>query len=128
MAEVAEKRRGVSLVPTDEMRDAKAWLERLEDPVKPDRDLLATHGWLDPEGLLYASGWEKHNELTRALGFTHESDIEDAGYCKLSQLKWLVGPRYCKKGVTDEQWSTIEKWYQRNGFPEEHFLRLSILL
>ena len=121
------KRPGVSLVPTDEMRAAKAWLEKLEKPVRQDTELLAMHGWLSPEGKLYACGWKKHDELTSALGFAHESDIEAAGYCKLSQLKWLVQPRYAQQGINDAQWCTIEKWYQRNGFPEEHFMRLCAL-
>lgn len=112
------------LMPTEEMRKAKAWLERIATPPQPDDELLAIHGWLEPEGRLYACGWEKHNELTKALGFGHESEVEAAGYCKLSALAWLVGPKYCQKGLTEAQWATIERWYARNGFPEEHFLRL----
>jgi hypothetical protein len=118
---------GMALLATEEMRGAKAWLEVIEKPPVPDNELLAIHGWLSPEGILYACGWERHNELTEALGYRHESDIEKAGYCKLTQLKWLVGPRYCERGLTNEQWETIEKWYERNGFPEEHFIRLSAI-
>jgi len=113
------------LAPTEEMRKAKAWLEVIKRPPEPDEQLLAIHGWLSPTGELYACGWEKHNDLTRALGFQHESEIEEAGFCKLSQLNWLVQARYCDQSLTAAQWTTIERWYARNGFPEEHFLRLS---
>ena len=117
-------RSGLPLLATDEMLAAKAWLENIEVPPLADERLLAIHGWLSPDGALYACGWEKHDVLTAALGFEHESAIEAAGYCKLTALKWLVGPRYCRSGLTDDQWETIEQWYERNGFPEEHFLRL----
>lgn len=120
--------RVVALLPTDEMRAAKVWLETIASPPTVDDDLLAIHGWLCPAGKLYACGWEKHNDLTRALGYAHESDIEKAGFCKLSQLRWLVQPRYCARPLTDAQWGTIERWYEKNGFPEEHFLRLTALL
>ena len=116
-----------SLLPTDEMRRAKRWLEVIQNPPQPDQDLLAIHGWLSPKGVLYACAWEKHNELTAALGFRHESEIEQSGFCKLSQLKWLVEPRYCEHGVTAAQWETIERWYEKNGFPDEHFMRLGAL-
>ena len=115
---------GLPLLATEEMRVAKAWLEKVEIPAQQDTALLAIHGWLSPEGALYACGWEQHNVLTAALGFRHESDIEGAGYCKLSALRWLVQPRYCQTGLTEAQWETIERWYERNGFPDEHFLRL----
>ena len=118
----------MALLPTDEMRAAKAWLEVVETPARPDTELLAMHGWLSPDGQLFACGWQKHNELTAALGYRHESELEAAGYCKLSQLQWLVGHRYCQNGLTEKQWETIERWYERNGFPEEHFLRLSSLV
>lgn len=113
-----------TLTPTQRMRDAKGWLEVVENPPRADDQLLAIHGWLAPDGTLFACAWEKHNELATALGFSHESEIESAGYCKLSQLKWLVNPRYCARRLTRAQWKTIEEWYERNGYPEEHFIRL----
>lgn len=113
------------LVPTEEMRRARLWLEKIEEPPLPDKELLSVHGWLSPEGELYACGWERHDELTKALGYRHESDIEEAGFCKLSRLTWLVQPRYCKSGLTESQWETIERWYDRNGFCESHYLRLA---
>jgi hypothetical protein len=123
-APVESRHPGVPLMATEEMRAAKAWLENVRVPAQPDPDLLAIHGWLSPDGTLFACGWEQHNELTAALGFRHESEIEAAGYCKLTALRWLVETRYCQHGLTENQWATIEKWYARNGFPEEHFLRL----
>jgi hypothetical protein len=125
LVERIEERRDVgALVPTEEMRKAKGWIEVIKKPPEPARELTVIHGWLSPEGVLFACAWEKHNELTKALGFSHESEIENAGYCKLSQLKWLVQKRYCANGLTEAQWATIEQWYARNGFPEEHFMRL----
>lgn len=112
------------LRPTEEMKRAKGWVERISKPPVPDNDLLATHGWLSPSGELFACGWEKHTELSRAMGFSHDSEVEAAGYCKLTQLNWLVSPKYCACPLTMEQWKTIEKWYEKNRFPEEHFIRL----
>lgn len=116
------------LQPTDEMRRAKAWIEAIQCPPEPDHELLATHGWLSPDGILYACGWKQHDKLTLALGFKHEAEIEEAGFCKLTQVRWLVEPRYCGTGLTDRQWQTIERWYERNGFPDEHFMRLGALV
>jgi len=112
------------LMATEEMLAAKAWLENVAVPPRADPALLAIHGWLSPDGTLYSCGWEQHNELTAALGYRHESLIEADGYCKLSALRWLVEPRYCQNGLSEQQWATIERWYESNRFPEEHFLRL----
>ena len=57
-----------------------------------------------------------------------ESAIEQAGFCKLTNLEWLVSARYCPRSLTDAQWATIERWYMRNGFAETHFLRLTARL
>ncbi|NKC01874.1 MAG: hypothetical protein GKR90_25705 [Pseudomonadales bacterium] len=110
---------------TEEMRDAKTNLE--EDGGQPERDLdlLACHGWLSPEGHLYPCGFKQHDLLTSALGFENEVEIEAAGYCKLTMLMWNVHNRYGSMAITTEQWSTIEAWYDRNGFPYAHFNRLA---
>ena len=127
-AGMAETQRlSMNLLPTDEMREAKLWVEQILVPPTPVSDLLAMHGWLAPSGQLFACGWEKHNELTTVLGFKHESEIEQAGFCKLTQLRWLVEPRYCENGLQAAQWETIERWYERNKFPDEHFQRLCAL-
>jgi hypothetical protein len=116
------------LQPTDEMRCAKGRLERLVDPPLQDSELLAMHGWLAPDGTLYSCGYRCHDALGQRLGFAHESDIEQAGYCKLSNLEWLVAARYCPRALTEAQWDTIERWYTRNAFPQAHFLRLTTSL
>jgi hypothetical protein len=106
------------------MRLAKGRLERVTSPPLVDRELLAMHGWLSPGGDLYPCAFKDHDVLCRALGYAHESVIENAGYCKLSNLEWLVSPRYCARELTDAQWTTIERWYDSNEFPQAHFLRL----
>lgn len=112
------------LTPTAEMRRAKGKLEAIGRPPAEDRELLASHGWLSPEGNLYACGYKDHDTLCRLLGFERESAIENAGYCKLSNLEWLVSPRFCARELTEAQWETIERWYSRNNFSEAHFVRL----
>ncbi|TVS18455.1 MAG: hypothetical protein EA417_03290 [Gammaproteobacteria bacterium] len=107
------------------MRQAKAFVEEITSPPSPDDSLLATNGWLCPEGRLYACAWQKHDDLTLALGYRHQSEIEEAGFCKLSRLEWLVEPRYRTTPLTEAQWKTISNWYERNGFPDEHYLRLT---
>lgn len=121
----AEAPRRPKLEPTEAMRRAKAWVEAISHPPVPEKSMLAMHGWLSPEGDLYACGWQKHDELARALGFLHQSEIEGAGYCKLSSMEWLVAPRYRARELTEQQWETISEWYEKNGFPEEHYLRLT---
>ena len=113
------------LLPTAEMRAAKGRLEPVLDPPTRDADLLSMNGWLAPDGALYSCGYRTHDLLCRVLGFTHESAIEQAGFCKLTNLEWLVSARYCPRALTDAQWATLERWYVRNGFPETHFLRLT---
>jgi hypothetical protein len=120
------EKRVPSLRATAEMRAAKGRLETLRQPAREDTELLATHGWLAPDGRLYACGYTDHDALCRLLGFEHESEIENAGWCKLANLEWLVQPKYCARVLTEDQWSTIEHWYARNGFPEAHFLRIAI--
>lgn len=115
-----------SLRVTAEMRAAKGRLETLRTRPREDTELLATHGWLCPEGHLYSCGYTDHDALCRLLGFEHESEIENAGWCKLANLEWLVQPRYCARVLSEDQWSTIERWYARNGFPEAHFLRIAL--
>jgi hypothetical protein len=116
------------LVPTDAMRRAKSSLAVNQGKPIEDRELLAMHGWLSPDGTLYACEFEKHGTLADALGYDHESKIERAGYVKLTQLKWLVEARYCGESLTAAQWETIERWYEKNDFPEEHFIRLTAAL
>ena len=84
------------------------------------------HGWLAPSGDLYPCAFTAHEALCLALGFAHESAIEGAGYCKLSNLAWLVQSGYRSQPLTDAQWATIERWYDVNGFPQAHFLRLAL--
>lgn len=121
----AADRRLPPLLPTPEMRQAKGRLEAVVDVPTCDGELLAMNGWLAPDGTLYSCGYRTHDRLCRALGFAHESGLEQAGYCKLSQLEWLVSPRYCPRELTEAQWATIERWYERNGFPQAHFLKLA---
>jgi hypothetical protein len=118
-------RRLPPLLPTPEMRQAKGRLEAVGEVPTRDAELLAMNGWLAPDGTLYSCGYRTHDPLCRALGFVHESALEQAGYCKLSQLEWLVSPRYCPRELTEAQWATIERWYERNGFPQAHFLKLA---
>lgn len=118
--------RRVMLQPTEAMQRARAWLETIKTPPEPDASLLAMNGWLCPEGHLYACAWQKHDPLTHALGFKHQSEIEEAGYCKLSRLEWLVEPRYRTQPLTAAQWQTISRWYETNGYPVEHYLRLTL--
>lgn len=118
-------RRLPPLLPTPEMRQAKGRLEAVQEVPTKDEELLAMNGWLAPDGTLYSCGYRTHDPLCRALGFEHESTIEQAGYCKLSQLEWLISPRYCPRELTEAQWATIERWYERNGFPQAHFLKLA---
>jgi hypothetical protein len=113
------------LTPTNEMKKAKGRLEAIGDPPLEDIELLACHGWLSPEGNLYACGYKDHDTLCRMLGYQHEAAIESAGYCKLSNLEWLVSPRFCARELTEAQWETIENWYNSNNFPEAHFMRLA---
>jgi hypothetical protein len=113
------------LTPTAEMKKAKGRLEAFGDPPTEDRELLASHGWLSPDGRLYACGYKDHDTLCRMLGYEHEAAIESAGYCKLSNLEWLVSPRFCARELTEAQWETIENWYNKNHFPEAHFMRLA---
>jgi hypothetical protein len=122
--EPGPERRLPSLHPTEQMRRAKGRLESLSDPPRADTELLAAHGWLAPDGTLYACAFKQHDALGRALGFEHESHVEGAGYCKLSNLEWLVSARYTARALTDAQWATIEAWYVSNDFPQAHFLRL----
>lgn len=128
LVQPAPDRKAFKLEPTDEMRKAKSWIETVVTPPRADKTLLAMHGWLSPSGDLYACGWEDHDALTSALGFAHQSEIEAAGFCKLSRLEWLVAQRYRERELTAEQWTTIERWYERNNFPEEHYLRLATKL
>lgn len=120
-----EAPRKLKLEPTEMMRRAKSWVEAISHPPVAERSMLAMHGWLSPAGELFACGWQKHDDLARALGFLHQSEIEGAGYCKLSNLEWLVAPRYRTRELTEAQWETIGDWYEQNGFPEEHYLRLT---
>ena len=115
------------LIATEEMREKKGVLERGTDELLVDRDLLACHGWLAPSGELYPCAYKGHDRLAARLGSTHK-EIEERGYIKLANLKWLVEARYRSKEVTDDQWKTIESWYERNGFPEAHLLRLITLV
>ena len=116
------------LLPTAEMRAAKGRLEPVLDPPLRDEECLSMNGWLAPDGALYSCGYKSHDQLCRVLGFAHESAIEQAGFCKLTNLEWLVSARYCPRSLTDAQWATIERWYMRNGFAETHFLRLTARL
>lgn len=116
--------RNVKLIPTNRMRQAKGWVERIAEPPVEDAQLLAIHGWLSPEGKLYACSFKCHDLLCKALGYRHESDIENAGFCKLSEMAWCVAPRYRKVGLTSEQWATIERWYDNNDLPDSHYMRL----
>lgn len=116
------------LLPTAEMRAAKGRLEPVLDPPLRDEECLSVNGWLAPDGALYSCGYKSHDQLCRVLGFAHESAIEQAGFCKLTNLEWLVSARYCPRSLTDAQWATIERWYMRNGFAETHFLRLTARL
>ena len=113
------------LLPTPEMRQAKGRLESVGEVPTRDEELLAMNGWLAPDGTLYSCGYRTHDALCRALGFAHESGLEQAGYCKLSQLEWLVSARYCPRALTEAQWATIERWYARNGFAQTHFMKLT---
>lgn len=113
------------LLPTAEMRAAKGRLEPVQDPPTEDEDLLAMNGWLAPDGTLYTCGYKTHDALCRILGFKHESELEQAGFCKLANLEWLVSPRYCPRELSEAQWGTIERWYERNRFPQAHFMKLS---
>lgn len=115
----------LGLEPTARMRRAKAFVEEIQCPPKPDKHLVAMNGWLCPQGQLYGCAWKNHDELTTALGYRHESEIEEAGFCKLSRLEWLVEPRYRTTPLTEAQWKTISNWYEKNGFPDEHYLRLT---
>jgi len=116
--------RTVKLVPTDRMRQAKGWIEKISQPPEEDKELLAIHGWLSPDGKLYACSFKSHDVLCKALGFNHESEIENAGFCKLTEMAWCVAPRYSKVGLTPEQWRTIEQWYDSNDLPDSHYMRL----
>lgn len=115
------------LIATERMRKNKGLLERDSDELIVDRELLACHGWLAPTGELYPCAFKGHDRLAVRLGSTHK-ELEEQGYIKLANLKWLVEARYRSKEVTDQQWRTIEAWYERNGFPEAHFLRLITLV
>jgi hypothetical protein len=116
------------LLPTAEMRAARGRLEAVLDPPLRDQECLSMNGWLAPDGTLYPCGYKTHDLLCRVLGFAHESGIEQAGFCKLTNLEWLVSARYCPRTLTDAQWATIERWYARNGFPQSHFMRLTARL
>lgn len=120
----ADLRKIAKLLPTDRMRQAKGWVEKLTSPPSEDKALLAIHGWLSPTGKLYACGFKRHDALCEALGFGHESEIESKGFCKLSDMSWYVAPRYREIGLTESQWATIERWYERNGLPDSHYMRL----
>lgn len=113
-----------SLAATPGMRAAKARLEEETGELIVDDELLASHGWLSPEGQLYPCGFKRHDCLAGRLGFSHASAIEERGYIKLANLRWLVERRYRTNELTDAQWSTIEAWYEKNGFPKEHYLKL----
>ena len=112
------------LVATEEMRCASTGIGNQEGKVVADTELLAMHGWLAPDGSLYACALKTHTALAIKLGYRHESAIEKAGYVKLANLRWLVQPRYRERELTTEQWGAIESWYTRNGFPAAHFLKL----
>jgi len=116
------------LLPTAEMRAAKGQLEAVLDPPIRDDECLSMNGWLAPDGTLYSCGYKTHDLLCRVLGFAHESEIEQAGFCKLTNLEWLVSARYCPRSLTEAQWATIERWYVRNSFPATHFLKLTARL
>lgn len=120
----SKEARPSGLTPTEAMREAKGRLENIGSTPIVDKDLLASHGWLSPDGALYACGYKAHDMLCRLLGYEHESAIENAGFCKLSNLEWLVSARFCARELTEAQWETIEDWYSRNNFPEAHFVRL----
>jgi hypothetical protein len=80
------------LLPTPEMRQAKGRLESVGEVPTRDDELLAMNGWLAPDGTLYSCGYRTHDALCRALGFVHESGLEQAGYCKLSNWSGWCRP------------------------------------
>lgn len=77
----------------------------------------AINGWLDPEGKLYPCPPKQHDPLIVYLGFRFEYEAEDAGWCKLSNLRWLLGRRHGNRGLTTPQKRTLEQWHWTNGFP-----------
>lgn len=113
-----------ALLLTDEMRCAKGRLEDESGELIVDDELLSSHGWLDPSGSLYPCGFKRHDHLASRLGFTHASEIERSGFVKLANLNWLIGGRWGTGELTEAQWETIERWYERNRFPKEHYLKL----
>lgn len=86
-----------------------------------DRELLSVNGWLQPDGILLACGWQQHTKTINSLNFTTERDAIMAGYVKLSTMVWQIGRQYTKIVLTDEQSNTIRDWHVRNAISDAYY-------
>lgn len=115
------------LYPTETMLNAGLSIKNPEQIKRsgisytPVQSLHAIHGWLSPQGELFACGFKQHDILIQLLGFQYELHAENAGWCKLCNMQWLVDPRYLGKPLSRQQLSSIKRWYQLNGFPVSHY-------
>lgn len=82
---------------------------------------LSINGWMCPSGIIYPCKWRQHTECVITLGFKTESAIEQNGWIKLSQMKWMLEGRYGNVILTDEQRDTIQKWHKHNNLKTDYY-------
>lgn len=83
--------------------------------------LLAINGWLSPKGQLISCKWRQHSYCLNIIGYKTESECENDGWIKLSQMKWMISKRYKKIILTEEQKTTINQWHLINNLSKSHF-------
>lgn len=105
------------LEPTPAMRNASAMLGTQGYSLTANENFAVMNCWLSPEGDMYPCIYKAHQALLVALGFSDDSEMEDAGWIKLTRLRWCVTEVEAPLGVTDAQWSTIARWLELNQYP-----------
>lgn len=106
---------------TDAQREYEALLLASEIKFEDDRQLLAANGWLSPDGKLFSCPYRHHSYLTVNLGHNSEADLEQIGWIKLSQNRFLLNSRYAEIVITPEQQETIAAWHASNELSTEYF-------
>jgi hypothetical protein len=87
----------------------------------PEPSLMACNGWLSPRGELLPCKWRAHSNLSKIIGYANEYDLEEKGWIKLTQMKWLTKNRYSANKLTDDQYNTILNWHKSNNIEIDYY-------
>jgi hypothetical protein len=89
--------------------------------IKDDR-LIASNGWLCPNGDLYACTWGSHSKVAHYFDGKIARHLNQKGFIRLSQLRFVLS-EISDDWLNSHQLATIYKWHAQNGLCTKRFDR-----